>query len=470
MGEEFDWMLFIGRFHPLVVHLPLGFLRLAALMEILAKRLGAYLSKAAGIAWLAGAISALLAVILGFLLASDGSYQGNTLLWHQWMGIGVAVLAWLCWLLKFKENASKAYYAVIVVLLLSLVVTGHLGGNLTHGEHYLLEYAPTPIRKITGFDHPQTSEIPAFTDPDSIPIFEALVRPILQQKCVSCHNQDKQKGGLMLTSWEEIALGGENGAVILSGQPEESELFKRVTLDPQNVKFMPPKGVPLSYDEIRVLKWWISTGASFTDKIGNVEKNEEVVVALQRSRQLDISSKSFLETLEVEPPGEELLEALLMGGFMVNSLSSQNPLLEVTFSHDSISAQQWEQLLMAKEQIVYLDLSHSGIQDSDLATVAQMENLVRLKLNHTMITDRGVEMLKSLKHLESLNLYATHISGQGLHSLQEIRSLKNLFLWQTEVKPGEITNLLNARPDIRVDTGFTFAPVAANPKIKIDEK
>ena len=75
------------------------------------------------------------------------------------------------------------------------------------------------------------STIPLFAadaTPDQVRFFEERVRPILVTKCQRCHGDSKQKGGLRLDSREALATGGESGAAIEPGKPDDSLLWQMV--------------------------------------------------------------------------------------------------------------------------------------------------------------------------------------------------------------------------------------------------
>ena len=80
--------------------------------------------------------------------------------------------------------------------------------------------------------------------PEDRTFFEQKVRPLLVEHCYSCHSLDakKTKGGLRLDSAESIAKGGETGAVIIPGKPEQSLLIKAVHYRNNETLLMPPKG------------------------------------------------------------------------------------------------------------------------------------------------------------------------------------------------------------------------------------
>lgn len=87
------------------------------------------------------------------------------------------------------------------------------------------------------------------------------VRPILQAKCHGCHQPAKAKGDFVMTSFERLLKGGEDGAGVQPGKPDESHLFKRLILPREDKEAMPPKDGPLPEADIALIKRWISEGA-----------------------------------------------------------------------------------------------------------------------------------------------------------------------------------------------------------------
>ena len=89
---------------------------------------------------------------------------------------------------------------------------------------------------------------------DSARHFDQVVAPLLAQRCLECHNPTEKSGGLDLTSRERKA-GGDSGAAIEPGRPDDSLLWNRVAADE-----MPPKH-PLPAAEKQILHDWIKAGA-----------------------------------------------------------------------------------------------------------------------------------------------------------------------------------------------------------------
>ena len=89
--------------------------------------------------------------------------------------------------------------------------------------------------------------------------FENNIRPLLQDRCIECHGAAKQKGGLRLDSREGWQTGGDTGAALVPGKPEESLLLKAVRYTLPDLH-MPPKE-RLHPDQVALLEKWIATGA-----------------------------------------------------------------------------------------------------------------------------------------------------------------------------------------------------------------
>lgn len=94
--------------------------------------------------------------------------------------------------------------------------------------------------------------------------FDHDIRPIIAEHCLECHSLDKAKGGLALISREAAMKKLKSGvAALVPGQPEASEVLKRVTSSDED-EVMPPKDKkPLTVAQVATLKQWISQGAEW---------------------------------------------------------------------------------------------------------------------------------------------------------------------------------------------------------------
>ncbi len=456
---EFQVAGFLGRFHPLVVHLPIGILLLSGLVELIAKRKGINLDNAISLMLLSGAIAAIMAVALGWMLASEGGYDESTLFWHRWLGVGVAVVSVLAWLIKIGKLklSSELYQGSILILVLLIGITGHFGGNLTHGSNYLLEYAPEPISQLLGGTQKQL--VVLSDDPDSVKVFEHLITPLLQRRCVECHNSSKMKGDLSLEDQESILAGGDNGEIIIAGNAHESEIFNRITLRPDSKKFMPTGGkTSLSYNEVKLIEWWLDSGADFENSVLEAGVDPEMKFVLAQLYGLDTDPKSYVERASVAAAEPESLTLLTEAGYYAQPIAANNNFIEVKKKRTTdIDKSSLQLIKNVKEQVTWLQVGGADLTDADLLFLKGMDNLTRLQLENNPITDEGLKVIEGLPHLESLNLYGTEVTGALLESLKTLPSLKKVFLWQTNVTAEEAEEIQAALPDAEVDIGISLA-------------
>jgi hypothetical protein len=104
--------------------------------------------------------------------------------------------------------------------------------------------------------------------PPAAPADEALFReriaPLLHQRCLSCHNADRHRGGLDLSDRMTLLKGSDNGSVVTPGQAERSLLLKAVSGSQPR---MPKQGPKLTSDEVAVLRRWIDAGSAWPDDV-----------------------------------------------------------------------------------------------------------------------------------------------------------------------------------------------------------
>jgi uncharacterized membrane protein len=255
-----ELIYFLGRFHVLVLHIPIGIIIAIFVLELLARREKyRHLEAAAPFLWMAAAVSAILTVILGYMHFSEGSFIGPSAAQHRTFGTALAVIITVVALLRVSRFApayKPIFFPAAILMVLLVSITGHYGGNLTHGSTYLVEYAPQPIRALAGLAPRRTVTSYAAIDP-----YLDLVAPMFESRCSSCHNEDKREGELMLLSYEGLMRGGENGSVVVEGRPDFSELYNRITLPSDDESFMPAEGkTPLTEAEVAIIEWWIAAG------------------------------------------------------------------------------------------------------------------------------------------------------------------------------------------------------------------
>jgi uncharacterized membrane protein/mono/diheme cytochrome c family protein len=467
-----EWANFVGHFHPVLVHLPIGILVIGIVLEFVNRKSNSNsLARAINIVFFWGAISAIISCIAGYFLQQSGDYDLDTLNWHQNLGISVAVISSIIYLFKKLGTLSwlrffdRLIMPLAAVLSILLIITGHLGGNMTHGSDYLTATIPQPFKGWLGIEaKSKTLEAHKISDPAKALAYSDIIEPLLATKCMQCHNADKQKGGLRMDSKTLLAKGGKNGVVFLANNAASSEMIKRALLPENEENHMPPKGKPqLTEAEIELLHWWIQSGASFDKKVNDLPQNDKVKPVLTSllagATLAGLGAKSVPESpvyaMKVPAASIADLEKLRALNLLVLPLSKSDNLLEVNcINARNFNDEEAKLLNNVSGQIVSFKLTNTKITDASLSIVGKMPNLVKLFLNNTSITDKGINELSGLKYLEYLNLYNTQITDASLPKLAQIKSLKKLFLWQTKVTKPAVEAFKKANPNIMVDTGY----------------
>ncbi|MBD0830913.1 DUF2231 domain-containing protein [Aestuariibaculum sediminum] len=447
---------FFGRFHAMIVHLPIGFISLALLFEIVSLKQKVELKPAISYAYFAGAISGIVAIILGLMLASGGGYNESTLNIHKWTAIAMTCISLLLFFIKRYQGkvywVKRSYLFFVIAVTSLMFIAGHNGGNLTHGSTYLLEYAPTPIRTLAGLK-PERKRI---TNLDSALVYQDVISVVFDAKCNVCHNADKSKGDLLLTTPENILKGGKNGIVLVAGDAENSELFRRITLDPEHKEFMPTEGrTPLTKEEVQLVAWWINEGLSFDKKLTDLNLTDRIKSSLQT---VGIGlKKSFVESLDLAEIDNKIIEDIRAAGFKIKTVANNSNLLEVSYSvynPEPISEEKMNQLLHARSNIIWINFSNIDLSPQVVSKLGQFENLTQLKIQNTNLDDEGLKALESLKHLEYLNVYGDAITDAGIESIKRLPALKKLYVWKTKLTPKGINRLTNELNGVEVFSGL----------------
>jgi uncharacterized membrane protein/mono/diheme cytochrome c family protein len=267
-------MSFLGRLHPLVVHFPIGLLVVALFLEGLTlggKRKG--LREGIQMMVCLGAGFAIVSALFGWALRYYGDYEGELVQDHLNLGVATAVLSGITALLlrstlKGKLHDYIAYRTALIATVILLTLTGHLGASLTHGENYLRGMLSAPSSYNAGIS---SELLVRFSSLDTLSESQQDelnlgVRAILAHNCYQCHSSNKQKGELVLDNKRGVFKGGKSGPIITAGLPDDSELFYRINLPPDDEDVMPKKGKLLQADEIELIKLWIQKGAHWSDR------------------------------------------------------------------------------------------------------------------------------------------------------------------------------------------------------------
>lgn len=439
------WIEVAGRFHPVILHTPIGLLAGLAALELV-------LLFAKGEGWL-GAVrvlsflaagSAVAAAVTGYILSLEGGgkdYAGDTITWHFYLGIAVAVA---CSLLFIASIAGGAWArrGLLAVALGLLFPAAHLGGTVTHGENFLF----APLSR--GEAKPQKPAEPRTQ-------FGLVIEPILADKCVQCHGENKSKGGLRLDSAKAIMEGGDSGRPVEPGNPAVSLLVKRMHLPLDDDEHMPPKKKPQpTPEEIAAIEAWIAAGASF-----DAPPAEGGAAPAGGEKPKDERQSAAPAKPAIAAPPAAAVAALRGMLAHAEPVSADNPRLIVTFSaiaptvDDAAAARV---LAPLAEYIEDLTLARTKTGDATLALAAKMPHLRRLDVGSTLVTPAGLAALKDNKTLEELVLSRSPLAGgdeEVAAAAGSMPRLSSMYLWESGVLPETVAKLRQALPKLHIDAG-----------------
>ena len=424
----------LGRWHPLVLHFPIVLLLVAIFLGLTKKNVPRLLL-------ITATLSALITAISGFMLGLESTNKGELLQWHQWLGSGVAFLAVLWyWLSNLSLEKTMLAKALQVGLLILIGFAGHYGGMVTHGEDFLaLPNKGNALDEI----------------PENPEIYAHIVQPILDNKCVSCHNPNKEKGELLLTDYSSLLNGGENGATIDFSNLEESEFLKRLHLPLTDEDHMPPEGKQqLNSNEIQILERWVALGATDTLKLSHLNGSEPLVGLVKALMEPDPEERweglPKLSDEEIIKYSSDYISIFRVSG-------SSNALNVKVYSPPNYDATVVTNLQPLAKNIVQLDLSELPLGDLEMDFVALCNNLEWLEIDKTPITDAQLDKIKGLKQMATLKAYGTKITDKSITVLEEFQNLKSVYVSQTEISKTAIDSYAKTHPNVKIDEGINAA-------------
>jgi uncharacterized membrane protein len=437
-----QWLQPIGRMHPMLLHFPIALLILAAGMEFFRFKpensTTSFYHKFTTGLFLGGILLSGVTVLMGLILSLEDGYEGDALLYHKWFGVSTVFLSSLLFKLRdFEWYKAVSAKAGSVALALILIVAGHFGAVLTHGDNFVLEPITTP--ELVPLDQAR--------------VYDHVIQPIFQEKCVSCHNDQKLKGSLKLTDTLSILKGGKTGKLFIAGKPNLSLLLERIHLPSAEKKHMPPSGKPqLTEEESELLFLWIKDNASFSKKVIDLDQNDSLrILATSRLKPADIQEEDF----DFAAADDKTIKKLNTFYRLVAPVSQGSPALAVSFFNKSgFDSKSLDELSAIKDQIVSLRLSRMPVKDTDLGRISKFESLQKLDLNFTDITGSGLKELSGLKSLKSLSLSGTKVTITQVQPIVSLKSLEELTIWNTSFSEKDIQELKKLNKRLKIITGF----------------
>ena len=379
-----------------------------------------------------GMLFSVLAAMSGYFLAEKGGYDHSILDWHKYLGIGAAIGSGIVYYAYKRKKTDVSFSIIISIYIVLLSITGHYGGTLTHGKDFLTRsYKQNTPSKIADY-----SKADAFQD---------IVMPIINAKCLSCHNPEKSKGDLQLHNLNGWQKGGKNGSVIVPGDLNQSSLISRIFLPKSDEEHMPPDGkLQLTHQEKEFLTWWVSNMTKYNHTIAELNPDDKTITYLK-----SLQGDPFEN---IPPISQKDLDEL--EGINIDKLSKEEPWVQVSFAGEqSISTSQLKSLKRIKSNIRNINFAHSNVKNSDLKYLQKFDNLVQINLSKTDISDGGLKHLKGIMSLKNVNLYGTKVTNDGLESLLQNKEIEKIYAWQSEVSSEFANQMEIENPQLSIEMG-----------------
>ena len=424
-----------GRFHPILVHLPIGILVFGVVLIFLSKKQDKTFLPAIQLAFLLGSIGGVLACISGFLQYQFEGFSWDTVQFHLIFGIlTTAAGFFFYWKSKKITDPSTLKWST-TALVGALLFTGHLGGSITHGEGYFTEVMPDNLQSLFG-GAPSSAEPLTLPEEgwEELAYYEEVVQPILNSNCQSCHNPRNKKGGLDLSTKEALLLGGESGPIIDPHEFLKSSLISRMELPMDHEDHMPPKEKRQpKKEELQLIRLWLENEASFDLKLGAAKPEKKWLEPFFKREEI-----AFYPTVTLAPFAEDSLSLLRKKGFYVEPIAQGGNQLKVScINFPDFKDQNLGDLASIKDHVVYLDFSGTQVTDQMLESLNDFSNLTVLKLSNTRVSGAKLEKLAACKNLKSLYLNGISITGSDLEKLQSHPLLEKVFAYETGIRVDE---------------------------------
>ncbi|MBB6431347.1 c-type cytochrome domain-containing protein [Algisphaera agarilytica] len=461
------WTVFVGRFHPVVLHMPIGILMLTGLMETLNRLSFGRLKLTTFLPIFLGASSAVAAMTLGILLMSGEAMEGDLVRGHLIWGIAttviaVAALAVRC-LPKFKVGKaySRSYFALLMMACLVMTWASHLGASITHGETYLTDHLPWKS------DAPSEADL-AMAQGLSLPadeqlIYEHVVVPIFSSKCYECHQSRSFKGKLVMDSFDAMIKGGASGPSLIPGDVENSLIISRIHLPIDDEEHMPPPNKPqLSAEELEVVEWWVARGAPLETRVVDLEPETGLAISIQtvsdtllaeldaaaeEEQDYELSAEAVAELRE--PLADQMSSITQQYPGMVRYASDQSDAVVVRALQEAWGDADLGTLAPIASKVQHMALPGSQITNASTPTLSTMVNLEVLDLRDSSANDELIASL-DLPNLKRLNLFGTAVTDGVVEQLASFPSLETLYLGQSQVTADSVEHIKALRPEIEV--------------------
>jgi hypothetical protein len=307
--------------------------------------------------------------------------------------------------------------------------------------------------------------------PDDPIVFAHIIQPILNGKCVKCHNSNKAKAELILSNLESINEGGKSGAIIDHNDYGKSKLLASITLSPEEEGHMPPlEEEQLSNDEMTLISSWITNGASDDLKFSDLEISDPGHAIIDK---LVSDSKSYRWSGLSDISDDKIEELSSNYIRILRFFNGSDALQVIVYPHKNYKSSGILNLKPIANNIIELNFNGIPVRNDELDFIGLCQNLEKLNLSNTGIDDEGVSKLKNLEKLIELKIYNSNITDKTLDQIVEYPQLSGLYVYNSRVTEEGINRLAQAKPGLYIiknaeeteDFKSVLPPPTADPRI-----
>ena len=286
-----------------------------------------------------------------------------------------------------------------------------------------------------------------------VKVFEGLIRPLLDDRCVSCHNEKKHKEGVRLDHIEGVMA-------VLEADDGEGSALVGVINGHEDYEQMPPKEkYRFSGDQVAAIVWWADgLKGDFDKKMGDVEMPAEVKGVYEALQ---------MQANEVEKKGG-VKDSTLVKGYTAGALAAvaelrgkqvsvmrvsgegKGLLVDFTAPAKRLGVEDLKLLEAIGEDVAWLKVARMDLGDDATGIIAGLKGLRRLDLSYTKVTDAGIKELVGLEKLEVLKLVGTGIGDETVVLFNEMKGLRAVYLYGSKVSSDGVKLI---RDGIVIDLG-----------------
>jgi hypothetical protein len=222
----------------------------------------------------------------------------------------------------------------------------------------------------------------------------------------------------------------------------ESELYRRITLDPSHEDFMPAdNNTPLTDTEKEIIRLWIEKAAAGKEtKVSEIIDNREIIQLTSSLFGLSSSSSSHAvltgeseNTIIPDSINMARVDNLRKNGLSVRVMFQNPVMLDVTLPSKSGKkmSEIENDLKSVAQNIIWLNLSDNNLTCKNLGILQHMSHLRKLRLEKNPVSDSISYFLQNLKYLEAVNLNETKVTSACITKLTKNPAIRRIYTWKT---------------------------------------